>query len=342
MEELKELLKTMSWEEVSSNQDVIISGFAMLYPEEATQLEYPLTEAGYKYIKSVVCNISDEPEEPSEDTYYSSAAEYAEQIAQANEELAVAEEKAIEENINKEEKQMANKNNSKKVNTNKVNGGNVKMENINVQVNGTDAEAAQKEVDKINSVDWNTIIKELSTKCASFRRFIKGLAGNNEEEFLDNLYKNKDKLFKEMKKGLDYVSDSLEDDAEDDVPGAENKWKKLLNEREKFVDIIHDDDKLLSKIGRLLKSFLLLLAKLFIQAIKLAFKIVKPLAVAVLRIVVIAVDATISLAAATYKEVIKPAYGASKKAVADFKGKRAAAKVGVNEFLDDEYFDDED
>lgn len=319
MEELKELLSIMSWDDVKNDQDTIVSAFMMLYPKEAEQLDYPLTEAGYKYIQSIVCT-SDEPEETSEDTYYSSAAEYAEQIAQAQEELAVAEEQAIKESIIKEEKIMANTN------------------NINVNVNGTEAKQAQRVVDKINSVDWNIIVKTVSEKSVTFRKFIKGLAGNNEEEFVENLHKNKDKLFEEIKKGLEYASGSLEEDVEDDVPGAEAKWKKILNEREKFSDIIKDKDKLFKKIGRLLKSFLLLLVKLFVQAIKLAFKIVKPLVVAVLRIVVIAVDATISVATSAYKEVIKPAYGAGKKTVTDFKEKRAASKVTVNDILDDEDF----
>lgn len=323
MEELKELLSIMSWDDVKNDQDAIVSAFMMLYPKEAEQLDYPLTEAGYKYIQSIVCT-SDEPEEPSEDTYYSSAAEYAEQIAHAQEELAVAEEKAIKENIIKEEKIMANTN------------------NINVNVNETEAKQAQGAVDKINSVDWNTIIKTVSEKSVTFRKFIKGLAGNNEDEFVENLHKNKDKLFEEIKKGLEYASDSLEEAADSDVPGALEKFKKLTLEREKFSDIIHDDAKILNKIGRLLKSFLLMLARLFIQAIKLAFKIVKPLVVAVLRIVVIAVDAAISVGVATYKEVVKPAYSASKKAIADFKEKRAASKVTVDDILDDEDFDDED
>lgn len=321
MEELKELLSVMSWDDVKNDQDTIVSAFMMLYPKEAEQLEYPLTEAGYKYIQNIVCNTSDETEEPSEDTYYSSAAEYAEQISQAQEELAVAEEQAIKNN-KEEEKIMA--------------------KNIDVQVTGTEAEVAQGAVNKINNVDWNTIIKAISDKSVSFRKFIKSLAGNNEEEFVENLSKNKDKLFKEMKKGLDYVSSSLEDDVEDDIPGAEEEFKKLSLEREKFMDIIHDDAKILNKIGRLLKSFLLLLARLFIQAIKLAFKIIKPLVVAVLRIVVITVDATISVGVASYKEVIKPTYVVCKKAMNDFKVHRAAKKVGVNELLDDEDFFEEE
>ena len=151
------------------------------------------------------------------------------------------------------------------------------------------------------------------------------------------------------KKFIEWACDKLnielkEAEFADDVMGDGTPSEVTTHLQKAVADleaILSDGDKKgWEKVKGVLKAVFGIIFGLFIEVAKVVLKLAFTLAVGAIKIGACTVTTLLSCAGIIKDDVVKPVYGAAKKAHTERKARKAAQSVGVDEILDDDCFED--